>query len=524
MTKRNHFTKIVSFLMALVMTLGMFSMTAFAGVTSKSTGKITIDGLQDDDATNAKADIYQIITVNTDDNSQQPKDPEFMWVPAVATWLKANGYETLVADDGSVNNTFSKDNYGEASAAYPLQGNAAALATLYDKMAAAIGDGTLVLTSAGTRTGNGDIGNLAMGNYLVLISGGKNVYRPSTANIVPVYDTVNNEWKVEDATVVIKSTEPSITKTVDKNKVAIGDTVTYTVTADVPVFPENANNKKFFIGDLLSEGLTLDADSIKVVGLTDDAQEDITTGYTQTTANATNINGGADLTFSLDFEYNTFKNYKKIQVTYTAKVNENVVTGYGETTNPGNLNTAYLEYTNKPYGANDYEEDTAEVKVYSYGMDLTKVDKNDADTTLEGAEFTLTNADDTALTFTKVADGQYKYDPDGTDTLTSGTNGKLVILGLNVGKYTLTETKAPAEYNIAKDPFDVTLTADGEEGAITDHANGILVMNIQNSKGFSLPSTGGMGTVLFTVAGIALIALGAGMIVIIKKRNGKTAE
>lgn len=537
MTKRNHFTKIVSFLMALVMTLGMFSMTAFAAQ-STDTAKVTVGGVVVDD-TNAVVDIYKLINVNVNNTSGQPQDPMYTWTDEVATWINDN-YPNFIdtTNNNAVTGVFNADTYKNASdfdhSVYPLEDvNAAALAEMYDKMAAAIGQGTLSPEKVVDASADREF-TLNMGNYLVLISGGVNVYRPSTVNVVPTYNAGDNTWTVKDATVVIKSTEPSITKKivennaeVDETTASIGDTISYKLTADVPAYPENVVNKMYYIGDVLGEGLTLNQGTIAIVGVDKDGNKTAVTATTTFDVANPNANSASgNLSFLLNFDYDTIKDYKTIEVTYTATLNDKAKHGFGTTdANPGNLNTAYLEYANKPYGANDYAEDTAEVKVYTFGMDLTKVDKKDTNTTLEGAEFTLSDANGNVLKFVE-ENGYYRLataDEQGSETVKSGADGTFGIVGLKDGKYTLTETKAPADYNLPKDPFDITITNEGQ-GKANGNINGIITQNIENSKGFSLPSTGGMGTVLFTVAGIALIALGAGMIVIIKKRNGKTAE
>ena len=120
----------------------------------------------------------------------------------------------------------------------------------------------------------------------------------------------------------------------------------------------------------------------------------------------------------------------------------------------------------------------------------------------------------------------------------SGENmGKLILSGLDAGTYTLTETKAPAGYVTLGAPKTITITDDkpamegdtanskpnglvddGENSA--DGIDGYYELDVANSKGFTLPSTGGMGTVLFTAIGIVL--MGGGLVLLLlylRRRN-----
>lgn len=112
--------------------------------------------------------------------------------------------------------------------------------------------------------------------------------------------------------------------------------------------------------------------------------------------------------------------------------------------------------------------------------------------------------------------------------LESDTQGKFEIKGLSYGKYYLQETQAPKDYALNKDRFEFTIAKDtytsGDDGvtyksddAVTDKTKG-NALKIDN-RNLTIPQTGGMGTVLFTVVGISLMA-GA---VIAMKRNREEA-
>lgn len=230
-------------------------------------------------------------------------------------------------------------------------------------------------------------------------------------------------------------------------------------------------------------------------------------------------------------------------VSYTAKLNANAKIGL-----PGNVNEAYLTYSNKPdqsgQGENQPTGNTPEDKVivFTYGLDVTKVDSKNDGKKLKDAEFKLKNSDGKWATIT---DGKVTGWADAElqgSVLKSDESGKFKVEGLDDGDYTLRETKAPAGYNLPADGFSVTLKAttannqawDGTANtALTDLAvkvgqtdgtgdvdTGLGAITIKNTQGSSLPSTGGMGTVLLYVAGIAVFVLaGATLVMALRRRN-----
>lgn len=435
-----------------------------------------------------------------------------------------------------------------------------------------------------------------MGNYLVLIEGGMKIYRPSAVNLVPEWkpgegDTPG-EWVLNDASVKLKSSSLGITKTVvdgvytqetnidqpDGKKyaqVAIGDTVTYILEADVPQYPASATATGYCISDNLPNGMTLG--TITVYGLEENdistklSSEGATPAYTVTQGNAqrpTDNQGTQAVDFILDFTYSQIKEYDKIRVVYTATANKDIkVVGdsEGQDTNiTGNVNTAYLDYNNNPYETTGATWQTAHdtATVYTYGIKVTKTDDEDADKLLAGAEFQVYKDEDkdgiiddgeSAIQFASTGSGTYrvaasddanKKDKVTTSEGTSATAPNLTLSGLDVGTYILKETKAPAGYNLPSHTFSVTITDDktisvengnttitdtpngkpeyipNDNGATkTDRADGYEHITITNTQGFTLPTTGGMGTVLFTAGGVVLMGAGLVLLVVFLRRR-----
>ena len=162
-------------------------------------------------------------------------------------------------------------------------------------------------------------------------------------------------------------------------------------------------------------------------------------------------------------------------------------------------------------------------------MQITKTDVDEVAIPNGGAEFTL-SLNDEILYFVKTADGTYylanEEDADGeaTTNLVVDNNSVLRIYGLDTGTYSLTETKAPDGYYKATAPKTITITdeADGVDGILDNgDGTGIYKANFQNSSAFQLPTTGGMGTVIFAAGGIVFIGLGILLLTVVVKKNRK---
>lgn len=332
----------------------------------------------------------------------------------------------------------------------------------------------------------------------------------------------------------IKGALPTVDKKVqvdgtgkDATDAKIGDTLKFTLTSTIPDMSAY-NTYTFNFKDTLSKGLTFgQVDSVKVgdTALTTD------TDYTVATAPADN--GKTLLTVTMKNFKNQQANVgKKITVTYTATLNKDAVVG-----GAGNVNSATIQYSNNPSTNGTGESEPSKVRVFTYGFTVDKyTGKNydDTATRLAGAEFTLAHKGGTAISFVKVADSATqnavyrvaKADEAGaTTTITTPENGKVDFQGLKNGEYTLTETEAPAGYNKLASAIGVKVHGQNN-GTDTTHATVTITYNndnngsnydqtasngvipVQNKSGVTLPGTGGMGTIAFTVIGVLVIALG----------------
>lgn len=543
--KTNFLKRLAALCIALIMALGM-TMTVSADISADATGTISVTGAEAD----VQVTAYRLMDVNYDTTANQPVDPVYSWVDEIADWVSDN-YSSYIGADNSVQEAFSAAKDTE-------------IAAFYDALAAQIRSENITLDSepeTADDNGDADIAELQMGNYLVLVENGLKVYSPSAVNLVPVWNETDKTWEMSTPAVVkLKFKEPGITKTAgtaDKNKptASIGDTVNYTVTADVPGYPAKTlnQNKIFNIYDTLQDGLTLNTGSFQVTGYVSGVEgtaTNLTDGntdkkyYTLTTSEAQDLDGNG-VSFSIVFEYDALKDgngtrFDAVQVTYNATVNADAQ-AFDSSTFPGNLgNTAKLSYGNNPYAESaTHKNKTDEAEVYTYGVNISKVDAKNDQTFLPGAEFTISESRDGAnpIKFVKTGDGAYRKavandEARATETLTVGANGdvtgKLALEGLDADIYYLTETKAPGGYNKLGSPVEITITDTEPNGIVNDGtgaadgADGYTDVTVENSQGLQLPTTGGIGTVIFTACGVLLMGLGAAVIafVLMRRRRG----
>lgn len=213
----------------------------------------------------------------------------------------------------------------------------------------------------------------------------------------------------------------------------------------------------------------------------------------------------------------------KFTVEYTSTLNENAVIGAA-----GNPNEASLEFSNNPNvggESNTGKTPTDKVIVFTYQLDINKTFNGGTPDDNDLPKFTLYKFDSATndyttnvgkVDITKTADGKYTASFKRVDD----------------GKYKLVETKTPAGFNTA-DPtlFDITAEHDVESDnpqltvlkintTAGNTTAGTVVADVVNQRGSNLPSTGGMGTVLLYVAGIAVFVLaGATLVMALRRRN-----
>lgn len=308
----------------------------------------------------------------------------------------------------------------------------------------------------------------------------------------------------------------------------IGDAVPFKLIGTVPNM-ERYDTYKYTFNDTASNGLTLPSqDGVKVYVAADKAG----TNKADITSSADIAVNGQNLTVAFS-DLKTVDGVaagKYIIVEYSATLN-----GEAEIGLPGNENAVKLTFSNNPnqsgQGGSNPQGETPEDKVivFTYQLNGTKVDATDNKKTLENAEFKLQRQSDSK--WAQIEDGKVTAwgDEANASVVKSNANGKFSVAGLDDGKYNVKETKAPAGYDLPADPFVITLTAqtknnqewDGTAAnALLNHTDGQFNETFMNNAGSNLPETGGMGTVLLYVAGIAVFVLaGATLVMALRRRN-----
>ena len=296
----------------------------------------------------------------------------------------------------------------------------------------------------------------------------------------------------KNVTVVAKASGHTVTKEATDGFVKVGQTVDFTVTTTFPVYKndEGQTLNGFQITDE-PQGLTIAKNTVVVK-----------IGNTDVTAK-TNVDvadsGKLTVTFTNDLltEANAGQ---LVTVTYTGTVtSEN---GYN---NNAGATSNTVDYT--PTIVTGY---TGDITLTKYAEDGTTV--------LHGAEFTVTKTgSDEALYFVEKATGEYKLAAEGTEGASQtvvATNGTVKVEGLDEGTYHFTETKAPAGYSINADGVEATIEASTEK-------NVSVGISINDTKLSALPSTGGIGTTIFTIGGCAIMIVAAGLFFATRRKTQK---
>ena len=359
---------------------------------------------------------------------------------------------------------------------------------------------------------------LELGYYLVDSSLGALVSLNTTNTIAEIQE--KNIAPTIDKDIMEDATEFDTNNNED-----IGDTVNYRVTIAAKPGAQN-----YVLTDTMDKGLTFNSGSIEVkVGETPLV---VDKDYSV-------VVGGANDNFTFKVEFkkaylDRITENTDIVVTYSATINENAVIN-----GVGNVNKAKLTYGDRT------DTNWDETRTYVLAFDLFKTDAQG--TELSGAEFelydALTGGNKINLVKVTPTEGQPYYrvataEEEQANNFTSAIIqvGNARIEGLDEGTYYLEETKAPEGYNrltsrIEIKLADTVITAGGvehktivtttvDDKIATTDTNDTDNITIKNYTGSLLPSTGGMGTVLFITVG-SIMVLGFGVLLVTKLRISK---
>ena len=521
--------KLVSLLLAMVMVLALAVSASAATVTN---------------STNHSYDAYQIFSGTQE--TDNPAMGDVKW----GTGINGAAFLTALKDDSR----FVKNGANIFASCTSAANVAAVLGGYTDKSDVAQAFANVAaqhLTEIKTAiASDANSVDLPAGYYLLVdttdVSGGSDARNTALLQVTNKGDiTIEKKYDVP-------SVDKSVTDT-DRNKgeaadYSIGSDVPFTLTGTLPSNYDDYETYFYQFNDTLSSGLDYNDDA-KVYVVNGDTKTDVTSSFRIT--KGTDNENNPTLTITCQdlkaISGVTITKDSKIVVEYTAKL-----TAGAEIGTPGNSNKVSVTYSNDPNHSGSGTPSTGttpedEVLVFTYELDVTKVDGQNPSKKLKDAEFVLMDSTKTKVaqikngkvvgwvddsTITKNADGTYPADY----TLKSAeSTGLVVIAGLDAGTYYLKETKAPSGYNKLDNEIKIVISAtlDKSENnpaltALTisvndgEHANGnletgIVATDVQNNQGATLPETGGMGTTLFYIVG-GILVLAAVVLFVTKRR------
>ena len=337
---------------------------------------------------------------------------------------------------------------------------------------------------------------------------------------------------------------------------SVGDTVDYQIISTLPTITSKASSlSEYTYVDTLSKGIrynkndvvieffkdagctdkitTWGEDSGKFTVAYDDAQNIMTIRMTE--AGLSEINEAATV-----YNDSVKRGYSDctMRITYAATLTADAK--MGDTDNPNEVVLTWRR-TNNTYF--DTLEDCCHA--YTYGVDVLK-QFSDGKGSAQNVKFLLHNDTDDCYIIADLKDGVYyakgfaAKKADAT-TFVPNVQGHVVVKGLEDDTYSLTETATDKGYILLKEAVKIVITTkengaceqcgaklltasatvNGKDATMTD-GNAIVPLTVVNNPGFDLPKTGGYGTWMFTIGGVAL--LGAAAFIVIRSRKHKNEQ
>lgn len=484
--------KVLAMILSMAMILGM-SLTTFAAIDGAN---LTVKGL----ATNASQEvkIYEIYRLDENNN----------------LWEKSDWAEKVEAleDESSLNDSDVLEALKSAVTGVTPDGTK----QTFDEDQNGVFDGSVTFN------------NLQAGAYLVLVTDSSNKTEYSTMVAVTYkYNSDNILVANTNTEVVAKAEDYNITKEASDNDgessdqaVEVGDLVTYTIKTVVP-YVAKGETTTFTITDALvgatyylDNGANQPVKGVKPVST-------VTVGGQEIFGIEIPNNANGAKTFTIDLstlvsDENIYAG-QEVVITYTAKVE------------------AFDEITNTANSSHVSDPVNNTTKTFTGQLEITKLgeEENGERPTLEGATFAVykkvtensvekkyyakidTNGYVTGEWIPEVEDGVV---PEGAGTITTDAQGVAVVKGLDAGTYWFKETVAPDGYSINAEDVSGTISEQKTDNVVTGYY-GETSMN--DSKLGALPSTGGIGTTIFTIAGCAIMIAAAGLYFASRRKENK---
>ena len=337
---------------------------------------------------------------------------------------------------------------------------------------------------------------------------------------------------------------------------SVGDTVDYQIISTLPTITSKASAlSEYTYVDTMSKGIKYNKNDVVIEFFKDSGCTDKITTWDESSGKFTVAYDDAQNIMIIRMTDTGLREINEATTVYT----DSVKRGYSDCTmrityaatltadtqmgDKDNPNEVVLTWkrTNTTYY--DTLEDCCHV--YTYGVDILK-QFSDNGGNLRNVKFTLHNDTDDCYIIAEQKDGVYytkgfaAKKADAT-TFVPNAQGHIVVKGLEDDSYSLTEIATDKGYVLLKDAVKIVIktaengtceqcgaklltasaTVNGKDVTMTD-GNAIVPLTVVNNPGFDLPKTGGYGTWMFTIGGVAL--LGAAAFIVIRSRKHKNEQ
>ena len=337
---------------------------------------------------------------------------------------------------------------------------------------------------------------------------------------------------------------------------SVGDVVDYQIISTLPTITSKASSlSEYTYVDTMSKGIKYNMNDVVIEFFRDSACTDKITTWGEDSGKFTVVYDDTQNSMTIKMTESGLSEINESESVYT----DSVKRGYSDCTmrityaatltadaqmgDKDNPNTVTLTWkrTNTTYF------DTLEncCHVYTYGVDILK-QFSDGKGNVQNVKFNLHNESDNCYIIADLKDGVYyakSFTSKKSDATTFVPNGSghIIVKGLEDDSYSLTETATDKGYVLLKEAVKIVITTkengtcekcgtklltasatvNGKDVTMTD-GNAIVPMTVINNPGFDLPKTGGYGTWMFTIGGVAL--LGAAAFIVVKSRKHKSEQ